>query len=111
MDMMRVIAQKTEEDCTVAALAMFLGLSYNTILKVARQFSHNPEKEGMFLTEMIRVARKLGYKLRYGRYSPKKLNGILAVTNRAAGWRLKGPKGKPAPHVVVVWNGVIVDPV
>jgi ABC-type bacteriocin/lantibiotic exporter with double-glycine peptidase domain len=106
--MIQVVGQKTEGDCTIAALATFLGCAYNTVLKTALSVAKNPQQKGMYLTECIRVAKKLGVKLKNCRYSPSKNEGILAVTNHAKGWRCKG---KAVEHVVVVWKGWIIDPV
>lgn len=62
--------------------------------------------EGMFLTEVPKAARALGYRvrrLRAGRYDLEEATGILHVYQRH----------RPIPetsHVVYVWEGRVIEP-
>ena len=52
--------QRDDADCSIAALSMAVGIPYETIATCCRATGlKNPSRTGMYLTEMIRVMRKL----------------------------------------------------
>jgi hypothetical protein len=104
-----ITAQKTDSDCTIACLATFMGIDYEKVLEKAEKIACNPRKRGMFMTEIRRVAKMFKVKLKPVRkVNFEKDEGILSVDNYGKGWRTR-KSGKPAGHVVVVWQGLIFD--
>lgn len=94
---LQVHPQRTKADCAVACLAMFLGKSYEEVLIVA---PHRVLKSGMEIRHVKQTAKKLGATLRLHRtFDPETDSGLLGV--RSKKW--------PLEHLVVLWNGSIVD--
>lgn len=109
--MLRLFPQRTDGDCSIACLATYLGRPYSTILKTAKRYSRDPVKLGMFMTEIQKVAKKLGCSLVLKRHiNFANHEGILSVDNYAKGWRRRGKGKEPEGHVVVLWRGLIYDP-
>jgi hypothetical protein len=98
----------TGNNCALATLATFLGRPYSTVLKTAKKLVKNPEQKGMYMTDMIRIARKFNVHLKQIRSFDASVDGILSVENYASGW-VKAKGAKEAPHVVVVWKGLVFD--
>ena len=52
--------QRDDADCSISALSMAVGIPYETIATCCRATGlKNPSRTGLYLTEMIRVMRKL----------------------------------------------------
>ena len=63
----------------------------------------------MWMTDIQRVARKMGVELVFVRPpNLEKYDGIMAVDNFSKGWR-RMSGDKDAGHVVVVYEGLIFD--
>jgi ABC-type bacteriocin/lantibiotic exporter with double-glycine peptidase domain len=82
--LIKVVPQRHAGDCGVACLSMFLAVDYDEVLIVVGQVAPRALKNGMYLTEMIRVAEKLGTPLVKRRYHPE-MEGILRVQGKGLG--------------------------
>ena len=93
--------QHTEGDCAIAALAMLLHVSYEDVLALAAQTLKRPHERGLFLNEIERLTVALGHRLKRVRrgYDIDSDTGILGVRSKAYS------------HVVVIREGVLIDPV
>lgn len=94
----RMVAQRNDSDCAIAALAMLTGLPYEDVLMTAAR--HAPCESGMFLTQIQRVADEMGVALairKKGRYDLDEARGILHVSR------------KGEYHVCVLDRGRILD--
>lgn len=91
-----LVAGREANDCAVCALAMYLGVSYEDVLReVAVRDRPHQGRQGLRLHEIERIARALGTPLRRVRkYDLSTAYGILSLPD----------------HVVLVRNGVIIDP-
>lgn len=64
-----LIEQRTDHDCGIASLAMFLGRTYEEILEV---YGKSVENDGMYTKEVFRVAYLLGRPLKFRKFIPGK---------------------------------------
>lgn len=95
----RVIPQRYDGDCSVACLAMLLGVPYENALVAAAQVAPNVCMTGMWIKHLEAAALLLGYKLRRRRrFDIETDTGILVVGYPK---RLK--------HVVVLREGLVIE--
>lgn len=101
---MRVISQRAEGDCGIAALAMLTGVAYeDAYVAVARIDRVARGKSGLCLKDLVQAAARLGVSLRHRRMVDLDDDeGILNVI-----WN---DKRAYRGHYVVLYRGVIVDP-
>ncbi len=95
------VVMKDATDCGVAALAMLLNKPYVQVYQVAQTEAADVRK-GLFNTDAIRIAAKLGVTLKAKR-NPDDLSeatGLLAVK------KLK----KRLEHFAVLFQGVLINP-
>lgn len=102
----RVVPQRKEWDCGIAALVMLTGRSYGDVAQVVREHVHDPrlKTRGLLLWHMEMVADLLGTSLRRVYRRAGYLDcatGILGVN---------GGMCDPAGHWVVMKNGALIDP-
>jgi hypothetical protein len=92
----RVVPGRERNDCAICVLAMYLGVSYEDVLReVAVRDRPYQGRQGLRLREIERVARALGTSLkRLRRYDLGTSYGILSLPH----------------HVVLLRGGIIVDP-
>lgn len=98
----QLVGQRTPADCAVCCLAMALEASYEDVYVEVSQIDELRAKGGLCLPAIEGVAERLGrplLRLRRGRYDPHKDFGILSVSAKGC-----------VPHVVVLWDGKILDP-
>lgn len=90
-------------DCTLAALSLALGVSYENVLATAVTVAPTVLQEGMTLKEMCKVAKNFGVKAKmYRKYTlDDDTTGILSV---------KQPHVKGSAHVVYLWEGRVLEP-
>ncbi len=95
---LQVVPQRHKTDCSVACLAMLLGVSYEEALlalHVPRVVTH-----GVMVRHVIAAAKRLGKPLRFQRkFDLETDTGILGI--RSVVW--------PMEHLVVLKDGLIVD--
>ena len=96
------IVQRTGADCALAALAMAAGLPYRTVSDAALKVVKKPHTHGLYISDMRRVMRSLGYTIRS--VKPEKVVefgcGVMVV---------EFPKGER--HCVAVYHELLVDPI
>lgn len=94
---LQVVPQRHTMDCSVACLAMLLGVSYETVLMA---FRHNVIAQGATVRQIRQAASFLGRNLRWSRkFDLESDTGILGV--RSTRWK--------SEHVVVLKEGLVVD--
>ena len=96
----KVVPQRNDTDCGVAALSMLSGLPYEEVLIAAARSAEC--ENGMYLTQICEVASELGIELatkRAGRYDLENDTGILHVSDRKC----------RVYHVVVLRRGLIIE--
>jgi hypothetical protein len=91
-----LVTGRERNDCAICAIAMYLGVSYEDVLReVAVRDRPWQGRQGLRLTDIERIARGLGTPLkRIRKYDLLSAYGILSVPR----------------HVVLVRNGMIIDP-
>jgi hypothetical protein len=92
----RLVPGREKNDCAVCVLAMYLGVSYEDVLRqVAVSDRSNQGRRGLRLHEVERIARGLGTPLRRVRkFDILNTYGLLSLPN----------------HLVLLRGGLIVDP-
>lgn len=96
----RIVPQRHPADCGVAVLATYLGLSYEACLIAVGQKEPHVLEVGMWITEIVGAAKKLGVKLkRRRRYDLETDEGIVTISS---------PKWA-TDHVAVLKSGLLFD--
>ncbi len=102
LPLLRFELQRTTGDCGIACISMITGIPYEDVLvSVAedRRYGALPHRTGLWLTNMMAIAKKLGCPLRKKRVCNFVMDkGILAVEMPTLG------------HVVVLMSGLIFEP-
>ena len=105
MSCLEVIVQKTGADCAVAALAMLAGRPYRAVSDAARTVAPTAHSRGLYTTQILTIAESIGFPLKaiarpasFLKVSVVDHTGILTV------------RRKKDDHAVVLFQGVIVDP-
>jgi hypothetical protein len=96
-----VVAQRRSGDCAVAALAGYLSLKYADVAAVAKHVVPDYADKGMEAREMLKIAKKLGYRLkRLKKWSLIDAVGIVDIDF------LERDHG----HMALLNRGLILDP-
>jgi ABC-type bacteriocin/lantibiotic exporter with double-glycine peptidase domain len=92
----RVVPGREPNDCAICVLAMYLGVSYEDVLRQVAVLDRPYQgRQGLRLHEVIRIARSLGTVLRRQRkFDILNSYGMLSLPD----------------HIVLVRGGIIVDP-
>src|ERR1700719_173019 len=92
-------------DCTIIALTSLTGLPYSKVLSAACQVAPEPDTRGMYNTEIMATAKRLGFPLEMKRkWNMKTAEGILNLGSR------KKRNGKSqSGHCVVLSHGLIFE--
>ncbi len=108
---MKIHAQRRSHDCGVAALASYLGVTYEDAYVAAAAASPSfLKRNGLTIREMLVMASAFGRplkRLHYSRVDVEEHTGILGVNWHKSMWRVHGCQG----HWVVLRRGTIIDPV
>lgn len=108
---MKIHAQRRTHDCGVAALASFIGTTYEDMYVAAAAVSPTfLKRDGLTIPQMIRMASAFGRTLVRRGYRSVDLDehvGILGVNWHRSAWRRHGSQG----HWVILRAGTIIDPV
>jgi ABC-type bacteriocin/lantibiotic exporter with double-glycine peptidase domain len=101
-----VLQSERHGDCAIATLASYLGRTYEEVLFAAARVSRGDVLErGLHTTEMVRIAKRLGTKLRelqWERVDVDEATGILTVNARIHDQTY-------ALHTVLFRHGDIID--
>lgn len=103
----KVVAQKKDYDCGVAAMAMLLNVSYGDISAVCRSIygSTKPNKRGLLLYHLEGIADSFGVPLIRLYKSKNYMNGRTGILG------LNGGNMDTAGHWVMLKDGItIIDP-
>ena len=100
LPIVRVVTSRSDGDCVIVALAMYLGLSYEDVLAAAADvIGPNVHHEGMWTKQIVKTAKTLGTGLTKKRkWDIETSNGILVLFN-----------AKEDTHVVLLCQGMIID--
>jgi ABC-type bacteriocin/lantibiotic exporter with double-glycine peptidase domain len=92
----RIVPGREPNDCTICVLAMYLGVSYEDVLRQVAVLDRPYQgRQGLLLREVIRIARALGTTIRRQRkFDILNAYGMLSLPH----------------HIVLLRAGVIVDP-
>lgn len=97
---LKVIAQRHENDCGVACLAMLLGVSYENALVAIAQTEPNVCARGLYFRDLTAAAKRLGYRLtRRKQFDIEADTGILNLSSHR--WRYE--------HLVILREGLILE--
>lgn len=102
---MKLVTQRANGDCGVAALACLLEQSYEDVYIAAASIDKKTRaKSGICFPALIAIGKKLGVSFLLKRRHQDEDEGLLAVT-----WAK--PHGHPFDsHLVALAHGVIADP-
>lgn len=96
----RYVPQRHEGDCSVACLAMVCGVSYEQALIALGKQEPHVCKRGAWSYQMRNAAKALGFATRSRRkFDLESDHGILGIKFKAVNHE----------HVVVLWEGRIID--
>lgn len=100
-NVVRVIKQREDSDCSVAVLAMLAGISYEDALRVACGVDDEGATDGLYITQLIAAAADLEITLKRRRsFNINTDSGILYLIDK---------KNDFNRHVVILKKGVIID--
>jgi hypothetical protein len=102
LPVLKVITARSGGDCAVCCLAMVLGCEYEDILSYATKLTGSDDihYKGMWITQIINIAKGLGVKLRKRKkFDLESGCGILSLTNQ------RTKEG----HVAVLKRGMVFD--
>lgn len=89
-------------DCTIAAIELACGVTYEQALAAAVQVDPNVLDRGLHGTEIVRTVQLLGFAGELRRtYNLEEDTGMLFVQERG---------GRRVHHVVYLWEGRILEP-
>lgn len=95
----QVVLQRSDADCAIAVLAMYLGISYNDVFAAAAQFDRNIHHKGMWDSQIRQTAELLGVPLtRKRKWDMETAEGILLLASK-----------RYCDHVVVLKSGLLFD--
>lgn len=96
------VMQRGTADCAIAALAMLSGRPYREVSEAAMAISPVVHRSGLWNTELGKIARAIGFRLRPVRKisTDPDTTGLLVLKRRT----------NSDGHVVVLFQGVVVDP-
>lgn len=105
--LLALMAMRNEGDCGIVALSIFTGRTYEDVFEAATKEAKAPHKEGLWCSQLIRTAARLGFGLRCKRnFDFAKDEGILCLNSFKI---KKGTKDFSDGHFVVVRRGLIFD--
>ena len=102
LSVIRFVGKQATSDCGIAALAMYLGKTYEDVLTVAAMVTKNKRvhRSGVFATELMRIAEQLNITLiQKRRWDLETAFGVLFVDVH------QGNR-----HAVLLKDGLIYDP-
>lgn len=96
-----MVIQREPNDCALVALSMYLGVSYENVLRKVTVTDRRQGRDGLWSRTMIRIAKELGHTLkRRMKFDLENDYGILRLPDHAAVLR---------NGLVIEGNGTIWD--
>lgn len=90
----KIVMQREDSDCGITALSMYLGESYEDVLRVVTTADRHQGRQGLWRRTMVRIAARLGHTLTVRRtFDLESDYGVLRL---------------PC-HAVVLRNGLVID--
>ena len=99
----RMHSKLGENDCAATAMAIILRRDPVEVILAAAKVRPTSWTAGLYATEMVRVARRLGVKARWltaGQFDPEESTGVLWV----------GYHDNTKEHCVALIDGCVIDP-
>lgn len=91
---LKVVRQREERDCAVAALAMYLGATYEDVLRAVTVTDRLQGRTGLWSKTIVRIAKRLGHQLRVrNTFDWESDFGILRLPE----------------HAAILRNGLVID--
>jgi len=90
----RIITQREECDCAVVALAMYLGATYEDVLRLVTVTDRKQGRTGLWRNTMVRIAKRLGHTLK---------------VRTAIDWNEDYGVLRLPTHAVILRNGLVID--
>lgn len=90
----QVVIHREPNDCALVALSMFLGESYEDILRIVTVTDRRQGRDGLWSPTIIRIAKRLGHILKVRKtFDLESDYGILRTED----------------HAVVLRNGLVIE--
>lgn len=90
-----IVPQRGHGDCGIAALATFLGRSYEDVFEATIGIAPSPHHRGLWMSQIMRVAATFGVTLRRRRkFNIDEDTGIIGIRR---------------DHVGVLREGIVID--
>lgn len=103
----RLHPQRGRADCVIAALATYLRVDPEEVLIAASKVAPNVWREGLGDREILRVARRLGYRVRWRRtFDAEEDTGVLQVEFRD---QIDPASGNLRKHAVTLIEGAVFE--
>lgn len=99
----RLYSKRGSADCAIAALASYLRADYEEVLIAASKSRGNVWKHGLDGPQMVRIGRRLGFRLRWRKIAEQELDevsGVLAIEH------YDQPNTR---HAVLIVEGAVYD--
>jgi hypothetical protein len=82
---MQIVCHREQNDCAVVAMAMYLGESYEDVLRHVSLTDRRQGRDGLWSRTMIRIAKRLGHTLKQrATFDIESDYGILRTIDHAA---------------------------
>lgn len=91
---LKVVTCREPNDCAIVALSMYLGVSYEDVLRAVTVSDSLQGRQGLWTRTMIRIAKRLGH--------PLKLRKSVDLESDYGILRLP-------EHAAVLRNGLVID--
>lgn len=91
---LKIVVQREESDCAIAALAMYLSESYEDVLRVVTMSDKHQGRHGLWSRTIIRIAARLGHTLK---------------CKRSFDWESDYGLLRMPVHIAVLRNGLVID--
>lgn len=90
----RVVLQREQSDCGIAALAAYLDISYEDVLRAVTVTDRMQGRHGLWSRTLQRVAKRLGHRLVIKRtFDLEEDRGILRLPE----------------HAAILWAGLVIN--
>jgi hypothetical protein len=93
----RIESRRQSNDCATWALAVYLGIPYEDVWQIVQRVDRSKGRNGLRIATIRRVAKALGFTLRFLRSVDDDAYGILSVEDKTSG------------HVAVLRSGLVFD--
>ena len=89
----RLVTMREENDCAIVALSAYLGVTYEDVLRAVTMTDRKQGKHGLWTQTLVRIAARLGFRLRKRTVDLEQGYGLLRLPD----------------HAVVLRSGLVFD--